>query len=248
MPASSTKTARVTAQMRELISANDFIDGRLPSEPELSTIFAASRATVRQALSSLAAEGLVIRKQGIGTFINQQVLNIPTQLSEVWDFAEMIQESGFTPGVRHLRLDLGPCPAEIADKLALDPGAEVITTANVFLADGAPVIYCVDIIPARLVQQAYRDEELHGPVYTFLEKRCDQHLSHTIAELLPVIAGEYRGYLLHCPAGAPLHLFREVGFNKDETPIIYSTEYYRPEYFSFNILRKKTGGGAPAAP
>jgi GntR family transcriptional regulator len=240
MPASSTKAAQVTAQMRALITANDFSDGRLPSEPELSTLFAASRATVRQALSSLAAEGLVIRKQGVGTFVNQQVLNIPTRLEEVWDFAEMIRESGFTPGVTHIDLQLGPCPESIAAKLAVPPATEVITTANVFLADGAPVIYCIDTFPAGLVRQAYRDEELHGPVYTFLEERCGQPVSHTIAEVRPVAAGGDLCRLLSCLPGSPLHYFREIGFNSDDQPIIYSEEYYKPAYFSFNVFRKRT--------
>jgi DNA-binding GntR family transcriptional regulator len=161
---SISKSAQITAQMRALIAENQFADGRLPSEPELAQMLQASRATIRQALSSLAAEGLLIRKQGVGTFVNERVLNIPTRLEEVWDFAEMIQLSGYTPGVQHLHLTLGPARGAAAEQLALDGrSAEVITTANVFLADGTPAIYCIDFIPAYLVNQAYRDEELFGP-------------------------------------------------------------------------------------
>lgn len=200
----------------------------------------ASRATVRQALSSLAEEGLITRKQGVGTFINEHVLSIPTRLEEVWDFAEMIQLSGYSPGVRHLELTLGPASDRVTRQLMLDHGApEVITTANVFLADGSPAIYCIDIIPAHLVNQAYRDEELQGPVYEFLQKRCGQRLSHNIAEVVPVVADVTLGNLLHCPVGSALHFFRETGFNQQGEAIIYSEEYYRPDFFSFSVLRKK---------
>ena len=240
MADSTSKIEQVTTQMRSLIAKNQFRNGRLPSEPELAQQLGASRATVRQALASLATEGLIVRKHGVGTFINQQVLNIPTRLEEVWDFAEMIRLSGYTPGVQHLELNLSSSSDILARKLALIPEFdEVLTTANIFLADGAPVIYCIDIIPANLINQAYRDEELHGPVYAFLEKRCDQRLDHNIAELLPVIADADLSRLLYCPVGSPLHFFKEIGFNKEGRPIIYSEEYYRPEFFSFNVVRKK---------
>jgi GntR family transcriptional regulator len=237
---SITKSAQITARMRALIAENQFENGRLPSEPELSAMLQASRATIRQALSSLAEEGLIIRRHGIGTFVNERVLNIPTRLEEVWDFAEMIQLSGCKPGVQHLELTLGPASAAAAQQLALEAGsAEVITTANVFFADAAPVIYCIDIIPAHLVNQAYREEELHGPVYAFLEKRCGQRLSHNIAEILPVVADGTLSDLLQCAEGSPLHFFRETGFNQEGTAIVYSEEYYRPEFFSFSVIRKK---------
>jgi GntR family transcriptional regulator len=226
--------------MRALIAENQFSDGRLPSEPELSVMLQASRATIRQALSSLAEEGLIIRKHGIGTFVNERVLNIPTRLEEVWDFAEMIQISGYTPGVEHLQLTLGPASDMVAQQLGLDAKSpDVITTANVFFADTAPVIYCIDIIPAHLVNQAYREEELHGPVYEFLENRCGQRLSHNIAEILPVVADATLSDLLQCVEGSALHYFRETGFNQEGAAIVYSEEYYRPEFFSFSVIRKK---------
>lgn len=240
MADTGSKVAQTAAHMRSLLSEHTFDTGRLPSEPELARQLGASRATVRQALSLLAMEGLVVRRHGAGTFVNEAVLNIHTRLEEVWDFAEMIRESGHQPGVRHLELSLEPASAAIGQKLQLAPNAELLTTANIFLADAVPVIYCIDSIPAGLVNQAYRDEELHGPVYSFLAKRCGQRLDYNIAKLLPVVADEKLSGLLQCPPGSPLHYFEETGFNGDGIPIIYSEEFYRPEYFSFHIIRKMT--------
>jgi GntR family transcriptional regulator len=240
----SSKVEQAVTQMRSLIGEQSFENGRLPSEPDLARLLGASRATVRQALSALAMEGLVVRKHGVGTFVNEYILSIPTRLEEVWDFAEMIRISGYTPSVRHLELNLGPASPAVAQKLALDPeSAELLTAANIFLADDVPVIYCIDIIPANLVNQAYRDEELHGPVYTFLERRCHQRLDHNIAELLPVVADSRLSELFQCPPGSPLHYFEEIGFNGAGVPIIYSEEYYRPDYFSFHVIRKMTTSG-----
>jgi GntR family transcriptional regulator len=89
-----------------------------------------------------------------------------------------------------------------------------------------------------LVNRAYRDEELHGPVYTFLAERCDQQIDYNIADIRPVLADDELAVLLACEVGAPLHYFEEIGYNAGHEPIIYSREYYRPEFFNFKVVRK----------
>lgn len=239
----ASRVEQVATKVRTLIDEQHFEDGRLPSEPTLAQLLGASRATVRQALATLALDGIIVRKHGVGTFVNPHVLSIQTRLDEVWDFAEMIRMSGYTPGTQHLEMSLGPASPDVTQKLNLAPDSEILTTANVFLADDIPVIYCIDVIPAQLVNQAYRDEELHGPVYTFLERRCSQRVDHNITEVLPVVADRRLSELLDCPLGSPLLYFDEIGFNVRGIPIIYSEEYYRPNYFSFNMIRKMTTSG-----
>jgi GntR family transcriptional regulator len=240
MQQSPLRSTQALIKIRELINAHRVKDGRLPSEPELAQQLGVSRGTVRQALSELEREGLIQRRHGVGTFINERVLNVGSRLEEVWDFEEMITLSGYKSGVRHVSLSLEPAGDALAEKLSLECGEEVLVTANVFLADGVPVIYCVDILPAKLVESAYRQEELYGPVYTFLEKRCNQVVDYNITQIRPVVADEKLSILLECKVGDPLHFFEEVGFNREDLPIIYSEEYYCPEYFSFNIVRKMT--------
>ena len=237
---SGSRVDEVSEQVRALIDGHTFAGGRLPSEPELTRLLGASRATIRQALSQLEAERIITRKHGVGTFVNQRVLNIGTRLDQVWDFQEMIQLAGYAPGVRHESLSLGPASDHVLSILSLPPGQEVLTTANVFLADGVPVIYCVDVIPARIVRQAYNNEELHGPVYRFLEQRCHQRVDYNITEILAVGADEAVAGRLHCETGVPLHYFEEIGCNAAGEPILYSEEYYSPSFFEFKIVRKLT--------
>jgi GntR family transcriptional regulator len=228
----------VTNDLRTKIKDNVFTGYRLPSEPELATKFNVSRNTVRQALASLEAEGFINRKHGSGTFISQHVINIGTRLDEVWDFAEMIRNSGFSPSVQHVELSL-IIPSElISGKLSLSENDEVLRTANIFLADEMPVIYCVDYIPAKIIRSAYEEKELHGPVYEFLSKRCQQLVEQNITEILPMTADKELSKFLSCAPGSPIHYFRELALNKNDQPVMYSDEYYCPEHFSFNIVRK----------
>ncbi len=237
---SGSRVDEVSEQVRALIAQYAAADGRLPSEPELTRLLGVSRATVRQALSQLEAERIISRRHGVGTFVNRRVLNIGTRLDQVWDFQEMIQLAGFTPGVRNESLSLQAASGDLLAVFGLASGDEVLCTTNLFLADGVPVIYCLDVIPARLVSTAYNDEELHGPVYRFLEERCRQRVDYNITQLLAIGAPEAIAGQLQCAAGAPLHYFEEVGYNALDEPIIYSEEYYAPSFFEFKIVRKLT--------
>jgi GntR family transcriptional regulator len=240
MGQASSKVDVIVRKLRHLIEVGDYADGRLPSEPALARQMDASRATVRSALAQLETDGLVVRKHGSGTFVNPRVQGVQTRLEEVWDFAEMIREAGYTPGVRHCWLRIETPAPEVAGKLGLDPADEILSTANVFLADGDPVIYVVDVIPAKLVRAAYREEELHGPVYAFLEKRCEQRVEYNIARVTAIAADPDLADHLNVDAGTPLHYFEEVGYSADHSPLMYSQEYYRPAFFDFNVFRKMT--------
>ena len=221
-----------------MIHAGDFPDGRLPAEPAIALELQASRGTLRRALAQLEHEGLIFRKHGSGTYINQRVLRIATRMDEVWDFSEMIRLAGYEPGVQHIETRLEHPSPLYQSKLNIEASAEVIAVANLFLADQRPVIYCLDVVPGQLVRQAYAPEELHGPIYAFLKRRCHQQVSYNIAEVHAINADEGIAGFLKCRPGAALHYFDETGYNPAHQPILYSQEYYIPELFCFQTVRR----------
>jgi GntR family transcriptional regulator len=221
-----------------MIHSGAFPDGRLPTEPAIALRLNASRGTVRRALAQLEHEGLIFRKHGSGTYINQAVLRIATRIDEVWDFAEMIRLAGYEPGVEHIETRLELASPLYQTKLNLNATAEVIAVANLFLASGRPVIYCLDVIPGHLVRQAYAPEELHGPIYTFLNRRCQQQVKYNVMDVQAVNAEAHISAFLKCRPGAALHYFDEVGYNPDNQPVLYSQEYYIPDVFCFQAVRR----------
>ena len=80
--------------------ANPIVSGawppgtRIPTEAALTRSFRASRMTVGRAIQSLAGEGLVQRRRGIGTVVAESALERP--VFEIWDIADIIARSGNT--------------------------------------------------------------------------------------------------------------------------------------------------------
>jgi GntR family transcriptional regulator len=118
----TTKAEQVAGWIRALIKEKRFTEGRLPSEPRLALQLGVSRGTLRQAIEQLVRGGLLIRRHGSGTFVNENVLGIQTRLEEVWDFEEMIHTSGFEPGVKHHWLKLVEPERKVAEALHLSRG------------------------------------------------------------------------------------------------------------------------------
>ena len=99
----------------------------LPPERDLATDFAVSRITVRKALDALVAEGLLIRKQGAGTFVSGRV---EKQFAKLTSFSEDMASRGRTPRSEWLLRASGSVTPEESLTLGLSPGAPVYRLRN----------------------------------------------------------------------------------------------------------------------
>lgn len=87
----------------QLIEGMDLAqDNKLPREELLASQLGVSRTTIRQALNNLAAEGVVSRRQGKGTFVNVDSIGIRVTFSPCMELMQAIRNSGFEPSVRLL--------------------------------------------------------------------------------------------------------------------------------------------------
>ncbi len=80
-------------------------DTRLPSEEALARELAVSRATIRTALTLLAADGLIVRRQGSGTFVTKNVIELQTRFNGLWEFTRLIESSGRAPAIQVLKAE-----------------------------------------------------------------------------------------------------------------------------------------------
>ncbi|HSV86743.1 MAG TPA: GntR family transcriptional regulator, partial [Levilinea sp.] len=74
--------------------------GRLPSETDLAAEFGISRATLRLAMTPLVSDGVLLRKQGNGTYVNKRGWEVTSTLDRFWSFVRLIQDTGHVPAVR----------------------------------------------------------------------------------------------------------------------------------------------------
>jgi GntR family transcriptional regulator len=217
-------------------------DGRLPGEEKLCELYGVSRTTIRSALGALAARGLIVRRQGMGNFVNQGA-RIANPLDQVVDFCEVIESNGHQASIQYLSAKILYPASEVAAALQR-PNELAIERRTVFSADGAPVIFCINtiplwVLPGSLAREVVDCPAISEPIFTFYEQRCNQQMEYRTGCIWPEVAQNLNLPELACAPLTPVQVIDEVGFNIDNQPILHSTEYYPGRYMSFELVRRR---------
>jgi GntR family transcriptional regulator len=161
---------QLEAILLEQINKGEFqVNDRLPAEHELATEFGVSKITIRQALSNLAAAGVVRRDQGRGTFIAEP--KVETGPRELTSFSQEMRRRGARPSSVVLQKEVIPAQAAIAEKLGLREGDRVFRLKRLRLADGSAMGIQTAYIPADLVPDMLREDLGAHSLYEILDRK-----------------------------------------------------------------------------
>jgi GntR family transcriptional regulator len=230
---------QVKTHLKERIARAEFEAGRIPSEATLAQELNVSRNTVRDALSRLEMEGVIYRKQGAGTFVNEVVSLVKTRLEEILPYESLIREHGYTPTIRLLRVDEQPAGPQLAAELKLGSDEAVLSIQKLFLADAQPVILTQTYIPKDMMKRSYTADDFQAPVYELLPKFCRQELAYYLSELVPLVVPAWLADQLDLPAQKTAVIsFEEIGYNPDNEPVIKAYSYFRNDLLRLRLIRR----------
>ncbi|SMO88605.1 GntR family transcriptional regulator [Paracoccus laeviglucosivorans] len=131
------KAQAIASEVRRRIVDREWRQGdRIPDEAELAVTFGVARATVNKALQMLADEGLLDRKRRAGTHVTVNPARRATLTIPI--VREQIEQAGMTYSHRVIAQRRSPIPADIAARMELPEGAELIHLRTVHYGDGNP--------------------------------------------------------------------------------------------------------------
>lgn len=177
--------------LRERISRAVYTSGvRLPSESEFAGEFGVSRATIRTVLAKLSAEGLILRRQGDGTYVNDRIQEANAHLGGLWDFAHLIEGNGFEVSIQPILIEVVTATEDNARTLGIKVGDELLLMERLFFANGEPAILARNLIPVSLL--AVSDQEIDGSlrIREIMKRYFHQEIAFVITEISPSFSGE----------------------------------------------------------
>jgi GntR family transcriptional regulator len=235
---------RLHRELKERIANGHYPPGiQLPSEAEMVEQYGVSRSTVRSALSALEAEGLIVRRWGVGTFVchRQRIAN---PITEAVDFRELIAASGFTPGVTVGQASIVKADSDNAAALAVPEESTLLKVEKVFQADENAVIFVVNRIPAwvlgeQVLREAAERPEVTEPIYHFLDERCHQQIDHHVATLRAILVRDCEIPVPGVDPLAPVLTMCSIAYNREERPVFESRSTYPDQRVQLKLVRRQ---------
>ncbi|OQX62570.1 MAG: hypothetical protein B5M51_05820 [Anaerolinea sp. 4484_236] len=228
---------QVNEILRERIRDATYSPGeKIPSESELSAEFSVSRATVRTVLAKLSVEGLILRKQGDGTYVNERIREVNTHLGGLWDFAHLIESSGFTARIQALSMELVIATEEQARALAITPGDELLSMVRLFSADERSAIVANNVIPTAFLTKPMEEVDGELRIREILKEYCDQDVAFAVTDIRSVLAGEEASALDAKPDDHLLNL-KMVFYSKNNRPVALGDSYFNDKVLRLRLVQ-----------
>jgi GntR family transcriptional regulator len=224
------------ALLRGIIQG-DFPDNRLPAENELCARFEVSRTTIRSAVQALERDGLVVRRQGVGTLINHHVKPARLGLHRMAGFQTLLEESGHRVTVDIDAAVSVPAP-EVAGRLAIAADTPCYVLNKIFYAEERPAIALRDHIPVVYLRQIPPDSAIPSNLYDFFATYCTARVDHALVELSPRSADAETAASLGLAIGTPHLELSETHYTSAASPVAFSRVHVNDDFVRFDVIRR----------
>jgi GntR family transcriptional regulator len=201
-------------------------DDALPPERDLATEFRISRITVRKAIDGLVSEGMLVRRQGSGTFVSARV---EKNFSKLTSFSEDMRARGRTPHSVWLKKSAGSVTPEEALTLRSSPGTPVYRFHRIRFADDTPMAVEYATVLASCLPSI---DAVEASLYEALE-RAGSRPVRALQRLRAVLLAAEQAELLKAKERDAGLLVERVGFLKDGGAVEFTQTYYRGEIYDF---------------
>ena len=228
-PAFSPLYRQIKALLVQQLQSGEWHPGEsIPSEIELAARFSVSQGTVRKAIDELAAEHLLVRRQGKGTFVASH-----DDPRAFFRFLRLMPLTGEIQQAKSIPLECWRAKAgvEAARMLAIKVGDPITVLRRLLQFDGQPIVVDEIYLPGAIFGAITLEmlKDYSGSLYSFFEDRFDVRMVRAEERLRAVAADRSSAELLHVAEGSPLLSVERLSFSYADKPVewrrgLYSTQ------------------------
>lgn len=206
--------------LRRLIVEGEYPPGALlPTEDELAATNAISRVTVRSALKLLAAEELVVRRPGKGTFVSPGE-TLEESIQGLRGFAELLMTH---PDQRMevMSMEAVPASTEVSEQLSVPLGEKVLRIRRRHQVNGSSVALAMLYLPHWFGESLTPTDISNTPVYTLIASHTKERIARATQRINAVAADADIAAMLSIKEGSPLLLVRRTTYSEYGLPLEY---------------------------
>jgi GntR family transcriptional regulator len=222
-----------------LIQEGAFQPGEpLPSAELLAEQLGVSRSTLREAISYLEIDGLLVRRQGVGTYVAATPgAQVRGGLERMRSFRELARMAGRRVDTLERQVQRVPAGDRESQVLRLEAGADLLRVRVVEAIEGCRMAYLDSFVPPAFVDLAALSAA-EGSLLDYLVNDTDVPLAYTRSQVYAIDADEVLASLLQVSAGRSLLHLDETMYTEKGHPVALSLNYFVTDCFSFTINRR----------
>jgi GntR family transcriptional regulator len=228
---------RLQIELAEMINSLP-AETRLPSEPHLAKQLGVSRATLREAMRSFEGQGMIRRRQGVGTFVVAKVPVLDTGLEVLESIETIAQRSGLTVRMGELQAQQVTADEGIAAVLNLKVGEFLTRVSRIIFTEQRPIAYLEDTLPMNILGVDELKSGFTGSVLDLLLRRGGPKLTQSRTEIKAIGATSEVARALQIQRDDVLLHFAAQLYSEDNRVVDYSNSYFLPGYFRFHVVRR----------
>jgi GntR family transcriptional regulator len=224
---------QLSGRLRDFAQASER-GTRLPSEEQLVQQYAVSRVTVRRAVDTLVDEGLLVRRQGLGTFVGPQRIQ---SLDRLRPFVDAFADDS---DVEALLISLDWAPSASLPDAFGGPDGRVLSFLRLYVSEGVPHALIRVNLPEHIGRRITRAQLEAGPIYHVLQNDLKLSLRDARIDVTSDVADADVAARLEVPTGSHLLVLDRLTTDQHGVPVETSRHYLRPDAYR---LRVTVAGG-----
>jgi len=228
--------------LKSKIITGDFLPGeQIPTEKELCETYQVSNITARQAVLNLVNEGLIVRVQGKGTFVSEDIADI-NSLQFRGKINDLIADGLKTQEIKILSLSKIKPSKKVLNLLKIKENIEVMQIRRTRNSANSPVSYIVNYLPLEIGEKIKEEDLLKYTMLQILRDKVGVPLSGAIQYIEAIIADYDIASALSVSITSPILYIETIVFEKKKKPVEFVQTFVRPDRYKYTVkLSAKRG-------
>lgn len=221
-------------ELKNSIKKGTLIHGeKIPTEIELSEIYKVSRITIRKAVEELVKEGLLLKKQGKGTFVQQN--KIQRKIDNLLSFTESCEINGMIPSSIVTKKEILIPTEEQIEEMGLKKSEKVLFIQRIRLADGFPIMCENNYFPYPKFEFLI-SEALNTSLYSLLKDKYGIKVDSSNNSYIDIVcAGSDIAPLMQLSNGEPLFFLYTQMYDDKKKLIHIGKQFINSEHYRFHL-------------
>jgi GntR family transcriptional regulator, N-acetylglucosamine utilization regulator len=225
---------RIQSELRDDVRSGKLAPGtRIETEQELMARYGVSRATVRQALSGLVAEGIVEIRRGLGTYVSGAALE--HRLGGFYSYSREIEAHGMRPGTRVRDLRVTAADDHVASMLGVSRGTHVVALRRIRLADDEALVAETSYLPGARFPGLERFDFTERSLYDTLTTEYGVRPTRAREVFQPLLMGEDDAEMLESAPGDPALQVERTTWDAEGRTIEYCRSILRGDRYRYSV-------------